>query len=56
MKTESSGIKRITFRADEDAIALAHKTARAQHTTLNAAFRSWLADFVAQSAAKKAKP
>jgi hypothetical protein len=38
-------MKRITFRADEAAIAQAHEAARTQHTTLNAAFRKWLEEF-----------
>jgi hypothetical protein len=41
-------MKRITLRADEAAIARAHEAARTRHTTLNAAFREWLKEFVAR--------
>jgi predicted transcriptional regulator len=42
-------MKNITFSADEDLIERARSVARAQHTTLNAAFRQWLAQFTASS-------
>ena len=38
-------MKNITFRADEDLIKRARSVARGQRTTLNAAFREWLAQF-----------
>jgi hypothetical protein len=38
-------VKNITLSADEHVIEQARKAAEAQHTTLNAAFREWLADF-----------
>jgi hypothetical protein len=40
-------MKEITLSADEDLIARARLIARAQHQTLNAAFREWLAQFTA---------
>lgn len=42
-------MKNITLSADEDLIERARSIARGQRTTLNAAFREWLAQF-AQSA------
>jgi predicted transcriptional regulator len=42
-------MKNITFSADEDLIARARLIARAQHKTLNAAFREWLAQFTAST-------
>ena len=36
-------MKNITLSADEDLIERARQIARAQHKTLNAAFREWLA-------------
>jgi hypothetical protein len=41
-------VKNITLSADEHLIEQARQTARARHTTLNAAFREWLAEFTAQ--------
>jgi hypothetical protein len=38
-------MKNITLSADEDLIERARQVAGAQHTTLNAAFREWLAQF-----------
>jgi hypothetical protein len=38
-------VKNITLSADEHLIEQARETARAQHTTLNAAFREWLKEF-----------
>ena len=35
-------VKNITLSADENLIEQAREVARAQHTTLNAAFREWL--------------
>lgn len=42
-------MKNITLSADEDLIEQARRVARAQHKTLNAAFREWLLHFSAQS-------
>ena len=41
-------VKNITLSADENLIEEARRAAQAQHTTLNAAFRRWLADFSAR--------
>ncbi len=41
-------VKKITFSADEHLIEQARNKARAQHTTLNAAFREWLLRFAAR--------
>jgi len=38
-------VKNITLSADENLIEQARKAAADQHTTLNAAFREWLAEF-----------
>jgi hypothetical protein len=43
------GIKNITLSADEGLIDRARLVARTQQTTLNAAFREWLAQFTASS-------
>lgn len=40
-------MKNLTFSADEDLIEKARAIAKAQRTTLNAAFREWLAQFAA---------
>ena len=42
-------MKNITFSADKDLIEQARLIARAQHKTLNAAFRDWLEQYAAQS-------
>jgi hypothetical protein len=42
-------MKNIKFNADKDLIARARLIARAQHKTLNAAFREWLAQFTASA-------
>ena len=42
---ETSTMKTITLSADEELIEAARKRARAEHTTLNAEFRRWLADY-----------
>jgi predicted transcriptional regulator len=42
-------MKNITLSADEHLIERARQTAQAQHKTLNAAFREWLEQYVAQS-------
>jgi cbb3-type cytochrome oxidase cytochrome c subunit len=41
-------VKNITLSADEHLIEEARRAAQAQHTTLNAAFREWLADYSAR--------
>ena len=41
-------VKNVTLSADEHLIEEARNKARAQHTTLNAAFREWLLQFTAQ--------
>jgi hypothetical protein len=38
-------VKNITLSADEKLIEAARERARAEHTTLNAEFRRWLADY-----------
>jgi len=38
-------MKNITFSADEALIEAARHRARSEHTTLNEAFRRWLADY-----------
>jgi hypothetical protein len=43
-------MKRIVLTADEDLIKLARKVARAQHTSLSAAFREWPLQFTAGAA------
>jgi hypothetical protein len=43
-------VKNITLSADEHLIEEARQAARAQHTTLNAAFREWLVEFSARKA------
>jgi len=42
-------MKNITLSADENLIEQARLVARAQHKTLNVAFREWLEQYVAQS-------
>ena len=39
-------MKKITLSADESLIEAAHRRAMAEHTTLNAQFSLWLADYV----------
>ncbi len=41
-------MKNVTLSADEDLIEQARLIARAQHKTLNAAFREWLVQFTAR--------
>ncbi|MDN5869662.1 MAG: hypothetical protein L0H73_02905 [Nitrococcus sp.] len=41
-------MKNVTLSADERLIEAARKRARAEHTTLNAEFRRWLADYTGQ--------
>ncbi len=47
MYTES--VKNITFSADEDLIERARQVAKAEHKTLNVAFREWLAGYAART-------
>jgi hypothetical protein len=42
-------MKNITLSADESLIEQARLVARAQHKTLNAAFREWLEQYAAQA-------
>ena len=42
-------VKNITLSAEEHLIEQAREAARAQHTTLNAAFREWLATYTSAS-------
>jgi hypothetical protein len=42
-------MKNVTLSADENLIEQARLVAQARHTTLNAAFRDWLAQYAAQS-------
>ena len=42
-------MKNITLSADEDLIEKARAIARSQRTTLNEAFRQWLAQFTASA-------
>ena len=42
-------MKNITLSAEESLIEQARTVARAQHRTLNAAFREWLAEFTSRA-------
>lgn len=42
-------VKNITLSADADLIEKARQIARAEHKTLNAAFREWLMDYVSRA-------
>jgi hypothetical protein len=42
------GVKNITFSADEEVIERAREVAKAEHKTLNVAFREWLAGYAAR--------
>lgn len=42
-------MKNITLSADESLIEQARQVARAQHKTLNAAFREWLAQYTTRA-------
>jgi hypothetical protein len=44
-------MKNVTLSADEELIEQARLVARAQHKTLNAAFREWLLQYTAQAGA-----
>jgi hypothetical protein len=41
-------VKNITFSADEEVIERAREVAKAEHKTLNVAFREWLAGYAAR--------
>jgi hypothetical protein len=41
-------VKNITFSADEELIERAREVAKAEHKTLNVAFREWLAGYAAR--------
>lgn len=41
-------MKNITLSADDHLIELARQTAKAQHKTLNQAFREWLSDYTSR--------
>ena len=47
-------MRNITLSADEALIEQARQTARAQHKTLNQAFREWLADYTRRESDGKA--
>jgi hypothetical protein len=42
-------VKNVTLRAEEALITKARLAAKSQHKTLNAAFRDWLEQYVAQA-------
>ena len=44
----TGAVKNITFSADEDLIERAREVAKAEHKTLNVAFREWLAGYAAR--------
>jgi len=44
----TTSVKNITLSADEHIIERAREVARSQHTTLNAAFRDWLEQYIAR--------
>ena len=44
----TGSVKNVTFSADEDLIERAREVARAEHKTLNVAFREWLAGYAAR--------
>jgi hypothetical protein len=44
----TDSVRNITFSADEDLIERAREVARAEHRTLNIAFREWLASYAAR--------
>ena len=46
-------MKNVTLSADDDLIEQARQIARAQRTTLNAAFREWLLQYTAQVGAAR---
>jgi hypothetical protein len=46
-------MRNITLSADESLIEQARNVARAQHKTLNAAFREWLEQYTAEAGSAK---
>jgi hypothetical protein len=44
----TDSVKNVTFSADEDLIERAREVAKAEHKTLNVAFREWLAAYAAR--------
>jgi len=46
-------MKTVTLRAEEEVIKQARQIARAKHTTLNQAFRKWLADYTARTSDRR---
>jgi hypothetical protein len=42
-------MRKITFSADEALMGRARRVARAQHSTLNAAFRQWLVQYATRA-------
>lgn len=48
-------MKNITLSADDSLIARARQTARAQHKTLNQAFREWLEEYVRPESGREAE-
>lgn len=47
-------MKNVTLSADEQLIEQARRTAKAQHKTLNQAFREWLAEYTRRESDQKA--
>jgi hypothetical protein len=47
-------MKNITLSADDELIELARQCAKAQHKTLNQAFREWLAEYTRRENDEKA--
>ena len=48
----TAAVKNITFSADPDLIEKAREVAASEHTTLNAAFREWLASYTRKAIVK----
>jgi hypothetical protein len=46
-------MKKITLSADRHLIERARRSAKSQHTTLNAMFREWLRQFTAQGGSSR---
>jgi TorA maturation chaperone TorD len=47
-------MKNVTLSADDELIEQARRTAKAQHKTLNQAFREWLAEYTRRENDEKA--
>ena len=47
-------MKNVTLSADDELIERARRQAKAHHTTLNQAFREWLADYTRRESDEKA--